>query len=74
MPDTVLRLTYCETCCENSDVLLATESVAVVVIVCPTAIAVVGVKVKEALSLASVVTAVWSMNFLPSLPEGLEKS
>ncbi len=54
--------------------LLATESVAVAVIVCPTAIAVVGVKVKEALPLASVVTAVWSMNFLPSLPEGLEKS
>jgi len=58
---------------ENSEVLPAV-SVAVAVMVCPTA-TLGNPLVKEALPLASVVTCFCPMNFLPSfVPLGLEKN
>jgi hypothetical protein len=48
--------------------------VTVAVIVCPGATLLSGEKVKVALPSAPVVTLRWPINFLPSLPEGLEKN
>jgi hypothetical protein len=59
---------------ENSEVSPVEFLVAVAVIVCPGATLLSGEKVKVALPSAPVVTLRWPINFLPSLPEGLEKN
>lgn len=57
---------------ENSDVSSLADLVDVAVTVWPTDTALAGEKAKETLPLASVLTLVCPMNFLPSSPEGLE--
>jgi hypothetical protein len=63
---------------ENSEVPTAVTSSnvgrAVAVTVCPTGTLAAGEKAKLALPLVSVTTIFWPTNFLPSLPEGLEKN
>ena len=70
------RCSYCRTTflgSENSEVLTLAIDVVVAVILCPAATGRTGL-VKLASPFASVVTPSAPMGFLPSLPEGLEKS